>query len=161
MVSLIAAVTPGRVIGKKGSGLLWHIPEDMRHFKELTTGHVVIMGRKTYETIGKALPNRVNIIITRDPNYRAEGAITVHSLEEALRLAQGKTFESNEIFIIGGGEIYEQAIGLADKLYLTLVHQNFEGDVFFPDYPEFKKEVSRQEGESNGLKYTWIELERE
>ncbi len=163
-ISIIAALAENGVIGKKGSGLLWHIPEDMRRFKEITTGHTVIMGRKTYETIGKPLPNRTNIIITRDKNYSAPGCIVTHSLEEALRLAtlaQGKAPEGNEIFIMGGGEIYEQAIGLADKLYLTLVHKNFEGDVYFPDYSEFKKEVYRGEGQSvNGLKYTWLELEK-
>lgn len=176
-ISIIAAISENRAIGKNNQ-LLWRIPEDMRRFKELTTGHPVIMGRKTYETIGKPLPNRTNIIITRDLGYKAEGAIIVHSLEEALRLAtlaQGKAPEGNEVFVMGGGEIYEQAIGLADKLYITLVHpapkgrgspkdsgrQNFEGDVYFPDYSEFKKELSRQEGESaSGLKFTWLELER-
>lgn len=139
--------------------MLWHIPEDMRHFKELTTGHVVIMGRKTYETLGKPLPNRTNIVITRDLSYKAEGAIVVHSLDDAL--GKAKEHETNEVFIMGGGEIYEQAIGLADKLYLTLVHQNFEGDVFFPKYPEFKKEVFREESESaDGLKFTFSELEK-
>lgn len=163
-VSIIAAITPERVIGKKGSGMLWHIPEDMRHFKELTTGHVVIMGRKTYETLGKPLPNRVNIVITRDLDFKAEGCLVVHSLEEALKTAstlrqtQG---DKDEVFVMGGGEIYEQAIGLADKLYLTLVHKSFEGDVFYPDYSEFKKEVRREEGESaNGIKFTFLELER-
>lgn len=158
-ISIIVAVSGNRVIGEKGGGLLWHIPEDMRHFKELTIGHMVIMGRKTYETIGKPLSNRTNIIVTRDPNYKAEGAIVVHSLEEALKVAKEK--ENEEVFIMGGGEIYEQAIGLADKLYLTLVHQNFEGDVYFPDYSEFKKEISREERESvNGLKFTFLELEK-
>ncbi len=156
--SIIAAISENGAIGKDNE-LLWRIPEDMRHFKELTTGHAVIMGRKTYESIGKPLPNRINIIITRDTNYKVENAIVVHSLEEALNTAKEK--EDDEIFIMGGGEIYSQAIGLADKLYLTLVHRNFEGDVFFPDYSEFKKEVFREERETeNGLKYTWLGLER-
>lgn len=158
-ISLIAAVAENGVIGKKGGGLLWHIPEDMRHFKETTTGHVVIMGRRTYETLGKSLPNRTNIVITRDPDYKAEGVIAAHSLEDALKKA--KEHETSQIFIMGGGEIYQQAIGLADKLYLTLVHQNFEGDVSFPDYSEFSKEVFREGGESaNGLKFTFLELEK-
>lgn len=178
-ISIIAAITPERVIGKKGGGLLWHLPEDLRRFKGLTTGHVVVMGRKTYETIGKPLPNRTNVVITRDKNYSAPGCIVAHSLEEALEKAstlrpirptQGRSEhveerhpqgDENEVFIMGGGEIYEQAIGLADKLYLTLVHQNFEGDVFFPDYSEFSKEVFRKEGESaSSLKFTFLELER-
>ena len=157
-ISIVVAITPEGVIGKRGGGLLWHIPEDMRHFKELTTGHAVIMGRKTYETIGRPLPNRTNIIITRDNNYSALGCIVTHSLEEALEKA--REVEQDEIFTMGGGEIYEQAIGLADKLYPTLVHKDFEGDVYFPDYSEFKKEVYREEGESNGLKFTWLELEK-
>ena len=157
--SIIVAITPEKVIGKKGGGLLWHIPGDMRRFKELTTGHVVIMGRKTYETIGKPLPNRTNIILTRDKNYGAPGCLVVPSLEEALEKA--KEIENDEIFIMGGGEIYRQAIGKAHKLYLTLVHKNFDGDVFFPDYSAFKKEVYREEGKSaNGLKFTFLELEK-
>ena len=162
-ISIIAAITPERVIGKKGGGLLWHIPEDMRHFKETTTGHTVVMGRKTYETLGKPLPNRTNIIITRDRDYSASGCIVVHSLDEAIEKAalfDDRQTRYNEIFVMGGGEIYEQAIGLADKLYLTLVHKNFEGDVFFPDYSEFSKEIFREEGESNGLKFTFLELEK-
>lgn len=158
-ISIIAAITPERVIGKKGGGLLWHIPEDMRRFKELTTGHAVIMGRKTYETLGKPLPNRTNIVITRQEHYHPPGCVTANSLEEALNKARLQ--EKEEIFIMGGGEIYGQALPLADKLYLTLIHQNFEGDVFFPDYSEFKNEVFRQEGESkNGLKFTFLELEK-
>ncbi len=174
-ISVIVAIAPERVIGKKGGSLLWHIPEDLRRFKELTTGHVVVMGRKTYETIGKPLPNRTNIIITRDKNYSTPGCLIVRSLEDALEKAKEVLMEDsdnaflsdrikryNEIFVIGGGEIYEQAIGLADKLYLTLIHKSFEGDVYFPDYSDFKKEVYRQEGESaNGLKFTWLELELE
>ena len=159
-ISIIVAITPEGVIGKKGSGLLWYLPEDLRRFKELTTGHVVVMGRKTYETIGKPLPNRTNIIITKQEHYYAPGCVTAHSLEEALNKAQIQ--EREEIFIMGGGEIYQQAIGLAGKLYLTLVHQNFEGDVFFPDYSEFKKETFREEKETaGGLKFTWVELEKE
>lgn len=158
-ISIIAAITPERVIGKKGSGMLWHIPEDMRHFRETTTGHAMVMGRKTYETLGKPLPKRTNIVITRDPSYSAEGAIVAHSLEEALEAA-GEV-EQDEVFVMGGGEIYEQAIGRADKLYLTLVHHYFEGDVYFPDYSAFKKEIRREEGESvNGIRFTFLELEK-
>lgn len=158
-ISIIVAVAENGVIGKRGGGMLWHIPEDMRHFKGLTTGHTVIMGRKTYETLGKPLPNRTNIVITRQEHFHVPGCVTANSLEEALNKARIQ--EKDEIFIMGGGEIYEQAIGLADKLYLTLVHQNFEGDVYFPDYSEFKKEVYREDGKSaNGIKFTFLELER-
>lgn len=156
--SLIAAISKNGVIGKNNQ-LLWRVPDDMRRFKELTTGHPIIMGRKTYESIGKPLPNRANIIITRDKNYPAPGCIVTNSLDEAIEKAT--EFEGSEIFIIGGGEIYKEAIKLADKLYLTLIHEEKEGDTYFPDYSEFKKEIYREEKETDGgLKYTWLELEK-
>ena len=157
-ISIIAAISENRAIGKNNE-LLWRIPDDMRRFRELTTGHPVIMGRKTYETIGKPLPNRTNIIITRDKNYSAPGCIIVYSLDEALEKA--KKIEGGEVFIMGGGEIYKEAIKFADKLYLTLIHEGKEGDTYFPDYSEFKKVIFREEKDYNGLRYTWVELEKE
>lgn len=167
-ISIIAAVSKNGVIGKKGE-LPWYIPEDLRHFKELTTGHPIIMGRKTFESIGKPLPNRANIIITRDAGYEAEGCLVVHSLEEALekageaeknppllKLRKGKS----EVFVIGGGEIYNEAIKVADKLYLTLIEDNFEGDVFFPDYSAFGKILKDKPGESGNIRFRHLELER-
>ncbi|OGE64436.1 hypothetical protein A3I48_00505 [Candidatus Daviesbacteria bacterium RIFCSPLOWO2_02_FULL_36_7] len=159
-VSIIVAVAgKKRVIGKKG-GLPWYIPEELKRFKEITTGHPVIMGRKTHESIGKALPGRTNIIITTSPNYTALDCKVAHSLNEALRLAtlaQG----NNEIFVIGGGEIYKQALPKTDKLYLTKIDTEIEGDTFFPDYSEFKKVVWQSEQqESKGFKYRFLELER-
>lgn len=156
-ISLIAAISENRAIGKNNE-LLWRIPDDMRRFKELTTGHPIIMGRKTYESIGKPLPNRTNIIITRNKDYSAPGCIVTNSLHEAIEKAG--EIEQSEIFIIGGGEIYKEGLKLTDKLYLTLIHEEKEGDIYFPDYSEFKKEVSREEREQNGLKYTWLELEK-
>ena len=160
-VSLIAAIaSENRALGKNGD-LIYKIPEDLKRFKEITSGHTIIMGRKTFESIGSPLPKRVNIVITRDPNYSEEGIIVVHSLDEALRLpslAQGKL--DDEIFIIGGGQIYQEAVKLADKLYLTVVEGNPEADTFFPDYSEFKKVVFQEEHESNGLKYKFLDLER-
>ena len=160
MVSIIvAAAGKKRVIGKKGS-TPWYIPAELKRFKEITMGHPIIMGRITHQSIGKALPGRTNIVITHDPGYLVEGCIVVHSLEEALRQAQGKP-GSEEVFIIGGGQIYEQAISLADKLYLTYVDKEIEGDVFFPDYSEFKKKVSESAWqEHEGIRYKFLELKR-
>lgn len=157
MISIIVALAgKKRVIGRKG-GLPWYIPEELKRFKSLTMGHPVIMGRKTHESVGRALPGRTNIVITHDPNYLAEGCIVVNNLDEALRQAQG----DDEIFVIGGGEIYQQALPKADKLYLTYIDKEIEGDVFFPDYSDFKKVIRQsEEQESSGFKYKFLELER-
>ena len=158
-ISIIAAVASGnRALGKDNK-LIYYIHEDLKRFRKLTEGHVIIMGRKTFESIGQPLPNRISIIITRDPEYMAEGCIVVHSLDEALRLpsvAQG----DNEVFVIGGGQIYQEAIKLADKLYLTIVEGNPDADTFFPDYSEFKKVISEESKESAGYKYKFITLEK-
>lgn len=128
MISIIVAVAQNNVIGG-GNNLLWHIREDLMRFKEITSGHPVIMGRKTFESLGKALPNRRNIVITRNKDFVAEGCETVGSLQEAIELFPYQ----EEIFIIGGGEIYSQAIKLADKMYITWVYKDYEGDTFFPE----------------------------
>lgn len=160
MISIIVAIAgEKRVIGTKG-GMPWYIPEELKRFKTITTGHPIVMGRRTFESIGKALPNRTNIIITRDKNFQAEGVIVTHSLEEALRLAVGKPGDS-EVFVIGGGEIYKQALPAADKLYLTIIDKEIEGDTFFPDYTEFKNKVWESEEQvSDGFKYKFLELEK-
>jgi len=155
-ISLIAAIASGnRALGKDNK-LIYKIPEDLKRFKDLTKGHVVIMGRKTFESIGYSLPNRLNIIITRDKNYSQKGITVVHSLDEALKQVQS----DDEVFIIGGGQIYQEAIGMADKLYLTVVEGSPAADTFFPDYSEFKKVVFEETHESGGLKYKFLELER-
>lgn len=142
MISIIVVVAKNSVIGKKGSGLLWHLPADLRHFKELTMSHSIVMGRKTHESIGRALPGRKNIVITRQEDYSAPGCVVAGSLKEALAKAEG-----DEVFIIGGGEIYEQALSLADKLYVTRIDENFDGDVFFPEIDEKVWElIERKEG---------------
>ncbi len=128
MLSIIVAVGENNVIGKDNQ-LIWHLPRDMKHFKETTTGHYIIMGRKTFESNGRPLPNRTNVIITRDKDYNAEGCIVVHSLEEAINLAK----DDPEPFIIGGGVIYEIAMPLVDRIYLTQIHHKFNGDTFFPE----------------------------
>lgn len=129
-LSIIAGIGKKNELGKDNQ-LLWNIPEDMRHFREITSGHPVIMGRKTFESIGKPLPNRRNIVITRDTSYAGDDIEVVHSLEEALSLF---TNSEDEVFVIGGAEIYRQAIPRADKLYITHVEQEFpDADTFFPE----------------------------
>ena len=126
-VTLIAAIDQNRVLGKDNQ-LIWHLPEDLKRFKRLTTGHAIIMGRKTFESLPKALPNRHNIVVTRNQNYSKEGITVCHSVKDALECAK----DDEQPFVIGGGQIYEQAIGLADVIELTKIHSQFEGDVFFP-----------------------------
>ena len=116
------------------------------------------MGRKTFESIGRPLPGRPNIIITRDKSFEAEGCLVTHSIEDAFE--EAKDLDDEEVFIIGGGEIYKQAMPYVDKLYLTLIHGEKDSDVFFPDYSEFTKDTFREEHEYEGLKYTWVDLER-
>lgn len=154
-ISIIAAISRNKVLGKDNK-LLWRLPADLKHFKEITTGHPIIMGRKTFDSIGRPLSGRDNIIITRG-NQDVPGIIITHSLEEAL--AEAKKKDSAEIFIIGGGEIYKQAIDLADKLYLTLIDKEFTGDTFFPDYDQFK-ETNRETHQGEEFAYHFVELEK-
>ena len=179
-ISMIAAIGKNRELGE-GNKLIWHISSDLKRFKELTVGHPVIMGRRTYESIDRLLPNRTNIIVTRDPNFTVEGAIVVNSIEDSIEKAKNieetrlrasfaevatKAEQGSggrgEIFIIGGAQIYALGIKFADKLYLTKIDAEApSADAFFPDYSEFKKVVRREEGEENGLKYEFVELARE
>lgn len=129
LTSLIVAMSSNNVIGRNND-LPWRLPNDLKWFKENTLGKPIIMGRKNYESIGRVLPGRHSIIVTRDMNYDVENATVVHSMEDALHAAQ----KTHEIMVIGGGEIYRQAFPLANKLYLTRVHAEIEGDVFFPDW---------------------------
>lgn len=159
-ISIIAAIGGKKRALGKDNKLLWNIPEDTKRFKDLTYAHAVIMGRKTFESIGKPLANRMNFIVTRDPNYAPTGKVTLaSSLEEAIEKA--KECEVHEIFIIGGGQIYEQGMKYADTLYLTVVEGEFKDvDTFFPDYSAFKKKLSEQTKSSNGYTYTFLDLER-
>ncbi len=156
-INIIAALGKGRAIGYKND-LLWKIPADLKRFKALTTGHPIVMGRKTFESIGRALPGRINIVVTRNTDWRFEGTVVTESLEQALE----KAAEANdEIFIIGGGEIYAQALPRADRLYLTLIEDEKEGDIFFPEYErDFTKMTYHEDLEHDGLKYKWITLEK-
>jgi len=160
-VSLVVALGHHNVIGKD-NGLLWHLPDDLKHFKALTLNHPVIMGRKTWESLPekvRPLPGRTNIVVTRDPEYLAPGALVVHSFEDALEEAK-KAEGNEEVCVIGGGEIYRLSLPYATRLYLTLVDDPTPGNVTFPDYDEFTKEVSREQHSENGINYTWLTLER-
>lgn len=157
------------VIGRS-DGLIWPIPDDLKRFKRLTMGHPVLMGRKTFESIltslGKPLPGRTNIVITRDPAFVSrfdldtKNVVVTGSLEEAIQKAQ--EIDKEEIFIGGGAQIYEQALPLVDRLYLTLIDDEKPGDAYFPPYKHlFTKKLAEENGEHNGLAYTWVDLERE
>ncbi|MFN4027580.1 MULTISPECIES: dihydrofolate reductase [Flavobacterium] len=128
MITVIAAVAQNNALGKENQ-LLWHLPDDFKRFKTLTSGHYIIMGRKTFESFPKPLPNRTHVIITRQSDYQPEGCIVVNSLEKAIEVCP----KNEEVFVIGGGEIYRQSIALADKLDLTKVHHSFDADTFFPE----------------------------
>lgn len=163
-ISIIVAVAPNNVIGKDNT-LIWHLPADMKYFKEKTTNHCIITGRKNYESIPerfRPLPNRTNIVITRQTEYKAPGAIVVDTLEKAIEKA--KEIEEEEIFIIGGGEIFKQSMDITDRLYLTKIDGNFEGDVFFPELNLKEwKEVYREDckaDEKNKYDYSFIILDR-
>ena len=147
-VSLLVAVARNGVIGNKGK-LPWRLPADLKRFKELTMGHHIIMGRKTYESIDRLLPGRTTVIVTRQRDYQVSGAIIANSLEEAIAACKG----DDEIFVIGGAEIFREAFPLANRIYLTEIHANFEGDVFFPEWNKNDwKEIERTRRQ-NGLRY--------
>jgi dihydrofolate reductase len=151
-----------RAIGKD-NGLLWHVPADLKRFKELTHGHPIIMGRKTFESIleilGKPLPGRTNIVITRDTDYVHEGTTVVHSLEDALSAAQAE--DPEEIHIGGGAQIYEQVLPQVARLHLTFFHDEQVGDTHFPAFTDqFEMVTEYPVGEHNGLKYQWVDFER-
>ena len=156
MIKLIVAVSKNMVIGDSNK-LIWHLPADLKRFKEVTTGHPIVMGRKTFQSIGRPLPNRRNIIITRDEDFEVEGCEIVNSIEEALLLT------NSDCFIIGGGEIYKQTIHLAEQIYMTVVDEEFEGDTKFPEMDR-SWYTSKQENfladEKNPYNYSFIFYER-
>lgn len=161
-LSVIVAIGEGnRAIGDRGK-LPWNIPEDLKRFRAITTGHPIIMGRNTFLSIGRALPGRTNIVLSDTPWEDApEDILLVHSLEEAIEKARSAS-GSDEIFVIGGGMVYRTALPYADRLYLTLIRGSFSGDAFFPEYEtDFPKVVSREERESEGYRYEFLVLERE
>ncbi len=158
MISIIAAIGKNRELGKDNK-LLWHIPEDLKRFKTLTSGHVVIMGRKTFESIGKPLPNRINIVVTRNRSWTPLGCTVCYSLDDAIEKAKRNLSARGQVFIIGGAEIYKQGIQYADKLYLTLVDKSYpKADVFFPAYSNFAKVILEEGHFSGKVNFKFIEL---
>ena len=157
-ISIIAAIAENNAIGKNNQ-LLWHLPTDLKYFKNKTSGHTVIMGRKTFDSVGKPLPNRRNIVITRQA-LTIPGSEVVKSLEDALALCK----DENEVFIVGGAEIYRQAMDVTDILYLTIVHKTFDADAYFPEIePEKWREITRephQTDDKNNLAFTFLTLRR-
>lgn len=156
-ISIIAARAKNGVIGV-GNRLPWHLPEDLQHFKTLTWGHTLLMGRKTFESIGRPLPGRRTIIISRDPAYQAQGCLTVGSIEAALAASE----EEAEVFFVGGGEIYRQVLPIADRLYLTEIEADYAGDAHFPEIdPAEWRELAREARVSaNGLAFRFVVYER-
>jgi dihydrofolate reductase len=157
-VSIIVAIAKNHAIGKNNK-LLWHLPKDLKHFKDVTTGHTVIMGRKTYDSVGKPLPKRRNIVITRQA-ISIEDCEVVSSVEAALALCANE----EEVFIVGGAEIYKQALPLTDRIYLTIIDHDFDGDTFFPELNDQDwKETERENfepDEKNKYAYSFITLQR-
>lgn len=157
-ISIIASLSENKAIGKDNK-LLWHIPEDLKRFKKITLGHPIVMGKNTHISIGRVLPGRVNIVVAKEKSYKSSGCLVFNSFEEAIEKA--KEMDEEEIFIIGGGMIYEQGIKIVDKLYLTLVKGVFEADAFFPDYSEFSKVLYNEKRKSKDYEYSFLVLERE
>ena len=156
MLSIIAVIGKNRELGKDNK-LLWHLSDDLKRFREITKGHPVIMGRKTFESIGRPLPDRDNIVITSDRTYEKEDIKVVYTLDEALQIADSSK-GNDEIFIIGGGSVYAQAIDRADRLYLTVVDGSADADTFFPDYSRFTKIIFQEEREEEGVRFTYLTL---
>ena len=157
-IILIAALgAKTRAIGRDGK-LLWNLPDDLKRFKVLTMGHPIIMGRATYESIGRPLPGRTNIVLCGDASFAPEGVVVCRTLDEAFDTA---AILDDEVFVIGGGSVYAQTIERADRLYLTLVDDDTPGDTFFPEYAHLPfREITREEGEYEGLRYAYVVMGR-
>lgn len=161
MVTIIAAIAENNALGKDND-LIWYLPADLKRFKKVTTGNFILMGRKTFESIGKPLPNRTTIIITRNKNYKQKGCLVANSLEEAIELAK----DQEKVFIIGGAQIYKEAIekDLVDRLDITKVHQDFEADVFFPEIDtQIWEEKNREDciaDEKNKYNYSFVSYQK-
>lgn len=151
MIAIVAAMTEKRVIGNDGK-IPWKIPGEQARFRDLTYGHTVIMGRKTFESIGKALPGRRNIVVTRNAWYQADGCTIAETLGEAIAIATG------DIFLIGGAQIYEEGLGFADKIFLTVIHETYEGDTYFPKFSKQNWEVYDRKHVS--VRYTFLAYRR-
>lgn len=158
MISLIVVHDLNRVIGQDNK-MPWHIPNELAYFKEKTMGKAIVMGRSTFESIGRPLPGRLNIVISRNTSYNAEGVTVVHSIKEAIEVANK---HHEEVMIIGGEQIFKEVLPYADLLYITLIEHEFEGDTFFPTYEQNWEVISTSEQHStdSGLKYTYMLYKR-
>lgn len=158
-ISIVVAMAANRVIGRDNQ-LPWHLPADLKHFKQTTMGKPILMGRKTWESIGRPLPGRTNIVITRDENYDAPGCVVVHSIEAALQTAA----EQDEVMIIGGAEFYCQVLPRTDRIYLTRINEDFEGDTLFPELNSSEWQLVEQTDcdadDNNPHSYSFITLDR-
>ena len=161
MISFVVAMDQNRVIGFNND-MPWHLPNDLQHFKNITTGHTIVMGRKTFDSIGRVLPNRKHIVLTRSEQSFPEEVEVVRNTDEILQYA--KDHEAEEIFIIGGGELFKQMMPYVDKMYITLIEESFEGDVFFPEFDESEWElIEKEKGEKderNPYNYYFLTYER-
>lgn len=162
-ISILVAMAKNRVIGRNNA-LPWQLPPDLKRFKELTMGHHIVMGRKTYESIGRPLPGRTSVIITRQPDYQVPGAIVVASIDQALKVCSAGKEVDQEIFVIGGAQIYRQSLGLCQRIYITEIQQEFDGDTLFPELNQQEwREISREKhrlNDDDGLEYHFVVLDR-
>ena len=156
-LNLIVAMARNRVIGIDNT-LPWHLPEDLKHFKHLTMGHHIVMGRKTYDSIGRPLPGRTTVIVSRDPDYAMAGCLVAHTLDEAVRLCA----DDDQAFFVGGSSLYEQALPLAERLYITEIQADYEGDAHFPEFdPGLWRETARESHvDGAGLAYDFVTYDR-
>lgn len=163
MLSIIVAMSENHVIGKDGS-LPWHLPGDLAHFKKTTMGRPIIMGRKTFDSLGRPLPGRVNIIVTRNPSYHVDGAVVANSVNSALDQARAAAGDDGEIFILGGAEIYRQVMPSVDRMIITHVHAHCDGDTFFPEFDpaqwRITEQVHHDKDQHNTYAYTICTYER-
>lgn len=160
MISLIVAMDQNRLIGKNNK-LPWHLPADLQYFKKVTMGHPIVMGRKTFESIGRVLPGRENVIVTRNKEFKAEGCVVLHDIAQIKRFADN---HEKEVFVIGGAEIFKEILPFTDRLYITEIHETFEGDTFFPEIDENEwDEISSKPGsidEKNRFAHDFIILQK-
>ena len=156
IISAIVAMASNRAIGNRGD-IPWKIPGEQKMFKEITLGHTVIMGRKTYESIGRPLPGRTNVVITRQSGYQADGCIVVHDLNSAI---QSCPAEENEAFICGGGQLYQEAMSATDRIYLTVLSREVEGDTYFPEISETEFKLSRSDHIDGVEPYEFVVYDR-
>ena len=158
MISLLVAHDPDHVIGLNND-LPWHVPEDLAYFKKMSMGKGMVMGRKTYESIGRPLPGRLNIVVTRNQDFSADGIVVVHDLNEAIEKAREY---ADEVMIIGGAEIFRLTMDIADRLYITLIQNHYEGDTFFPEYGDDWELFSTSENivSKNGTPFTYLIYDR-